>query len=101
MLRRNKTHRVNVPESRENEFFQILGFVFGRNEILQSLPRIPRALDEFNAFHLSSVRCVRGRQSTVNKDSHHRGSTFLRRLNSIREISEISLNAGATCIAVV
>ncbi len=48
VLRRNKTHRIDVLESCKHKFLEVLRFVFRRDEIRQSLPGIAWTLDDFN-----------------------------------------------------
>src|SRR6266478_257203 len=46
MLRRNKTHSINVLESGKDELAKILGLVIGWDEIRQPLPCITGALNK-------------------------------------------------------
>ncbi len=48
--RRDKTHRVNVLESRLDQLAKIAGLYLGRDIARQTLPRIARALDDLDGF---------------------------------------------------
>ena len=48
--RRNETHSIDVRESRLDEPAQIAGLRLRRNHRGQALPRIARALDDFDGF---------------------------------------------------
>ncbi len=54
VLRRDKTHCIDMLEPGEHKLLQILGLVLGWDELRQSLPRIARAFNEFYRFsHLA------------------------------------------------